>query len=68
MAVPQDSAEYAKAIAEVPAMMEGVLERIPDYQVHLGGVHEYLGNPSMTGLGKLPVTFTTGVSRGTSTP
>src|SRR6201996_3313247 len=26
MAVPQDSPEYAKAIAEVPTMMEGVLE------------------------------------------
>jgi hypothetical protein len=45
-----------------------VLARIPDYQVDLGGVQEYLGNPSMTGLGKLPVTFTPGESRGTATP
>ena len=49
-------------------MVKAVLERIPDYDVDLGGVHEYLGNPSMTGLGKLPVTFTPGVSRGTSRP
>jgi cytochrome P450 len=49
-------------------MVKAVLDRIPDYQVDLGGVREYLGNPSMTGLGKLPVTFTPGVSRGTSPP
>jgi hypothetical protein len=49
-------------------MVRAVLDRIPDYQVDLGGIHEYLGNPSMTGLGELPVTFTPGVSRGTSQP
>jgi hypothetical protein len=49
-------------------MVNAVLERIPDYQVDLDGVHRYSGNPSMTGLGKLPVTFTPGVSRGTSRP
>jgi cytochrome P450 len=49
-------------------MVKAALDRIPDYQVDLGGVHEYLGNPSMTGLGKLPVTFTPGVSRETSPP
>jgi cytochrome P450 len=49
-------------------MVNAALDRIPDYQVDLGGVHEYLGNPSMTGLGKLPVTFAPGVSRGTSPP
>ena len=49
-------------------MVRAVLERIPDYRVDLGGVHEYLGNPSMTGLGKLPVTFTPGRSRGTARP
>jgi cytochrome P450 len=47
-------------------MVKAVLDRIPDYQVDLDGVYEYLGNPSMTGLGKLPVTFTPSVSRGTS--
>ncbi len=49
-------------------MVNAVLDRIPDYQVELGGVYEYLGNPSMTGLAKLPVTFTPGESRGTSRP
>jgi cytochrome P450 len=49
-------------------MVKAVLERIPDYRVDRGGVQEYLGNPSMTGLGKLPVTFTPGTSRGTARP
>jgi cytochrome P450 len=49
-------------------MVKAVLERIPDYRVDRGGVQEYLGNPSMTGLGKLPVTFTPGLTRGTSRP
>jgi cytochrome P450 len=49
-------------------MVESVLDRIPDYQVDVSGVYEYLGNPSMTGLGKLPVTFTPGVARATSPP
>ncbi len=56
----------ARVMFEV--MVKAVLDRIPDYQVDVGGVHEYVGNPSMTGLGKLPVTFTPGVSRGTSRP
>jgi cytochrome P450 len=56
----------ARLMSEV--MVRAVLARIPDYQVDLGGVQEYLGNPSMTGLGKLPVTFTPGESRGTATP
>lgn len=38
-------------------MVKAVLDRIPDYQV-TDGSHQYLGNPSMTGLSKLPVTFT----------
>ena len=45
-------------------MVKAVLDRIPDYQVDLDGVYQYLGNPSMTGLGKLPVTFTPGATRG----
>jgi hypothetical protein len=49
-------------------MVQAVLDRTPDYQVDLDGVQEYLGNPSMTGLGTLPVTFTPGLSRGTSPP
>jgi cytochrome P450 len=56
----------ARLMSEV--MVRVVLDRIPDYLVDLGGVHEYLGNPSMTGLAKLPVTFTAGESRGTAKP
>jgi cytochrome P450 len=56
----------ARLMSEV--MVKAILDRIPDYQVDLEGVNEYLGNPSMTGLGKLPVTFTPGSSRGTLPP
>jgi cytochrome P450 len=49
-------------------MVKAVLDRIPDYQVDVDNVHQYLGNPSMTGLGKLPVTFTPATSRETSRP
>ena len=51
----------ARLMSEV--MVRAVLERIPDYQVDLDGVYQYRGNPSMTGLGKLPVTFTPGATR-----
>jgi cytochrome P450 len=56
----------ARAMFEV--MVKAVLDRIPDYRVEVDGVAHYLGNPSMTGLGKLPVTFTPDRSRGTSRP
>ncbi|MGH3849065.1 MAG: cytochrome P450 [Pseudonocardiaceae bacterium] len=56
----------ARFMSEV--MVRAVLDRIPDYQVDLGGVYQYLGNPSMTGLGKLPVTFTPRAPQGTSRP
>ena len=46
----------ARLMSEV--MVRAVLDRIPDYEPDLDGVQQYLGNPSMTGLGKLPVTFT----------
>ena len=49
-------------------MVKAVLDRIPDYRVDVSGVYQYMGNPSMTGLGKLPVSFSPGVSRGTSRP
>ncbi|OBH41478.1 cytochrome P450 [Mycobacterium mantenii] len=49
-------------------LVKAVLDRIPDYQVDVDNVHQYLGNPSMTGLGQLPVAFTPGVSRKTSRP
>jgi cytochrome P450 len=56
----------ARVMFEV--MVKAVLDRIPDYRVDVDGVFEYLGNPSMTGLGKLPVTFTPGVSLETARP
>ena len=46
----------ARLMSEV--MVRAVLDRMPDYQVDLDNVYQYTGNPSMTGLGKLPVTFT----------
>lgn len=46
----------ARLMAEV--MVKAVLDRIPDYRVDVQNVQHYLGNPSMTGLGRLPVTFT----------
>jgi cytochrome P450 len=49
-------------------MVKGVLDRIPDYQIDVEGVHQYTGNPTMTGLGRLPVTFTPGIPRGTPRP
>jgi len=45
-----------------------VLDRMPDYRVDLENVYQYTGNPSMTGLGKLPVTFTPAASRETLRP
>jgi cytochrome P450 len=56
----------ARLMSEV--MVKAALDRIPGYEVDQSGVQEDLGNPSMTGLGKLPVTFTPGESRGTSRP
>jgi cytochrome P450 len=46
----------ARSMSET--MVKAVLDRIPDYRVDIDNVQQYLGNPSMTGLGKLPVTFT----------
>lgn len=56
-------AALARIMFEV--MVKAVLDRIPDYRVDLDGVHQYLGNPTMTGVGKLPVTFTPGESLAT---
>jgi cytochrome P450 len=56
----------ARVMAEV--MVRAVLDRIPDYEVDVDNVHQYLGNPAMTGLGTLPVTFTPGQSRETPRP
>ena len=49
-------------------MVKAVLDRVPDYRVDVTGVDEYLGNPSMTGLAKLPITFTPGRSTETQRP
>ncbi|BAX93346.1 cytochrome P450 [Mycobacterium shigaense] len=46
----------ARVMSEV--MAKAVLDRIPDYVVDVDNVHQYLGNPAMTGLGTLPITFT----------
>jgi cytochrome P450 len=56
----------ARVMSEV--MVRAVLDRIPDYVVDVDNVQQYLGNPAMTGLGTLPVTFTPGRSRETSRP
>jgi cytochrome P450 len=52
----------ARLMSEV--MVRAVLDRIPDYEVDVQNVRQYVGNPSMTGLGELPVTFTPGAKRG----
>ncbi len=49
-------------------MVKAVLDRMPDYEVELDGVHRYAGNPTMDGVGKLPVTFSPGHSLGTPRP
>jgi cytochrome P450 len=56
-------APLARVMFEV--MVKGVLDRMPDYVVDLDGVAQYAGNPTMTGVSKLPVTFTPGQSWGT---
>jgi cytochrome P450 len=56
----------ARVMSEV--MVRAVLDRIPDYEVDHSGVHQYMGNPAMTGLGTLPVTFSPGESRKTPRP
>ena len=59
-------APLARIMFEV--MVKAVLERMPDYEIDLDGVHKYAGNPTMTGVGKLPVTFTPGPSLDTARP
>ncbi|GBG37341.1 cytochrome P450 [Mycobacterium montefiorense] len=46
----------ARLMSEV--LVKAVLDRIPDYQVEENDTYQYMSNPSMTGLSKLPVTFT----------
>ena len=56
----------ARVMSEV--MVKAVLDRIPDYEVDHSGVYQYMGNPAMTGLGTLPVTFSPAESRKTPRP
>jgi cytochrome P450 len=56
----------ARVMSEV--MIKAVLDRIPDYEVDHSGVYQYMGNPAMTGLGTLPVTFSPAESRKTPRP
>jgi cytochrome P450 len=46
----------------------GVLERMPDHEVALDDVEEYLGDPSVTGIVKMPIRFTPGVKLGAPRP
>ena len=56
-------APLARVMFEV--MVKAVLDRLPDYEIDLDGVERYAGNPTMDGVGRLPVTFTPGPSLGT---
>jgi cytochrome P450 len=59
-------AALAREMFEV--MVSAVLNRLPDYEIDLDGVQRYAGNPTMDGVGMLPVTFTPGPSLGTPRP
>ena len=59
-------APLARVMFEV--MVRAVLERMPDYEIDLDGVERYAGNPTMDGVGRLPVTFKPGLSLGTPPP
>src|SRR6185369_4195992 len=59
-------APLARVMFEV--MVKAVLDRLPDYEIDLDGVHTYTGNPTMTGVGKLPVRFTPGPTLATQRP
>ncbi len=59
-------APLARVMFEV--IVKAVLDRLPDYEIDLDGVERYKGNPTMDGVGRLPVTFTPGPSLGTARP
>jgi len=69
-AVAHFDAQIVAAVAtgDHDAALAGVLDRIPDYEVDHSGVQQYMGNPAMTGLGTLPVTFSPAESRKTPRP
>jgi cytochrome P450 len=56
----------AKAMFE--AIVRGALERLPDYEIDVDHIDQYLGNPAMTGIVKLPATFTPGPKLGAPRP
>ena len=56
----------ARAMFEV--IVRGVLERMPDYELKSDDVQAYMGNPSMTGIVSMPVTFTPGQPSGVPRP
>jgi cytochrome P450 len=56
----------AKAMFEV--MLRAVLDRIADYEIDVDKVEPYLGDPAMTGIVKLPASFTPAAGLGTPRP
>ena len=56
----------ARSMFEV--IVRGVLDRMPDYEIDVDNIDQYLGNPAMTGISKMPATFTPGPVLGTTWP
>jgi len=56
----------ARSLFEV--MVREVLARIPDYVVDRGATHFYEGNPELTGVVAMPVSFTPGKPVGVTRP
>jgi cytochrome P450 len=59
-------AHLAKAMFE--ELLRGALERLPDYSIEEDQMQEYLGNPSVTGIVKMPATFSPGAALGAPRP
>jgi cytochrome P450 len=49
-------------------LAKGVLTRLPDHEIDVDAIEEYLGNPSVTGIVKMPTTFTPGPALGGPRP
>jgi cytochrome P450 len=49
-------------------IVRGALERLPDYEIDVDNIDQYLGNPAMTGIVKMPATFTPGQKTGMARP
>ena len=56
------------ARAEAAVMLADVLDRIPDYELDLGGFRPYPPNALMTGVVSMPATFTPDRRRGVADP